>query len=436
MPASPQPLKSSLRRLLSRGAPRILLGSLVGQGAVLCVSPWLTRLYSPSGFAALAAITSISAVLGGVVTLSWERAIVVPRSDSDAHALVRLGIASVVVLSLGVTLVAWLMRSRAAELMNTEVFIQYWWLTPCTVFLIGLYAIASSALVRAQAYRDLAVRNGVQGTAQAVSSVVLGIFGVAPLGLASGPAIGRLASLVGMAKTRRVHRIADRKVGSLLRVAYTYRRFPLVNIWSRLLNSLGLQLPTLLIIALYGTVEAGLYALTLRVLASPVGIVSDAVSQSFEGSFARRSREEVGGLRSQILRSATRLAFLGIGPAIVLAALSGLLFNVVFGAEWYRSGGYAQILAFAYLAQFIVVPVSRSLLILERQGLQLAWDLSRFALTLTAVLTPWALGGSFVWCVVALACAQTLSYGALLWACSHAARKADLLAGPERCSSA
>src|SRR5687768_4677168 len=99
--ADPEP-PGRMRRLVSHGAARILAGSALGQGILLAVSPLLTRLYTPRDFAALTAFTALATVLGSIVTLSWDRAIVVPTAEAQARSLMIVG--SATVLAIGAVL--------------------------------------------------------------------------------------------------------------------------------------------------------------------------------------------------------------------------------------------------------------------------------------------------------------------------------------------
>lgn len=191
-------LRSYLVATLKRPVSRILLGSLIGQGMLLSVSPILTRIYSPSDFAALALVTGVSAVLGVLVTLSWERAVVIPEDEDSAQALLRLGFLSVIVSVVIISFVAYFGRQVWADVLGSSVFVSFWWLVPVTIALIGALSLVSSALVRTQDYTGLAVRNASQGVAQAVSSVALGLFSVIPLGLIASVALGRFAGLFGL----------------------------------------------------------------------------------------------------------------------------------------------------------------------------------------------------------------------------------------------
>jgi len=190
-------------------------------------------------------------------------------------------------------------------------------------------------------------------------------------------------------------------------------------------NILGLQLSPILIVALYGTFEAGLYALTVRVLATPVGIVADAVSQYFEGIFADRVRTGSRQLSSLILSISGRLLIVSTVPALVIAIIGPTVFSIIFGEEWRLSGFFAQIIVVFYVAQFVVSPISRTLLVLEKQFTQLVWDISRMLLTILAVVLPVLAGGTLAFALLVLAGTQVLLYGALWAACLRAAQRKE-----------
>lgn len=402
-------LTQRARAIVTSGASRILTGSLVGQGVLLAVSPLLTRLYTPQDFGALAAFTALATVLGGLTTLSWERAIVIPRADANSKSLAILAIGSSLFMSGVVAGAALVGGPWLDNILGTTVLETLWWLLPLTTFTMGIYSIVSSLLVRQRAYGDLAIRNAVQGFSQAVSSVLLGVTGAGPIGLLSGIFVGRLASSLGVAWRVRRGRVSATR--SRVRVvARRFRRFPLVLTWSRVLNSLGLQLPPLIVIAIYGSFEAGLYALTVRVLATPIGIVVDAVSQQFEGSFASRVRARAGGLSRLIQRVVGQLFVIGIFPTLVIVFFAPTLFAWVFGSEWTVAGQYAQVAIGCYLLQFAVSPISRCLIVLERQGTQLTWDVSRMVVTALAVFLPGYFGYSLFGALIVLSISQAVLY--------------------------
>lgn len=419
----------AIARVASGGVSRILAGSLVGQGVLLAVSPVLTRLYSPRDFAALTVFTGLATVLGALITMSWERAIVIPRSEAQAQGLVILGATTVAFLS-AISAVGLFLGGPAIDrLFGTVIFEPLWWLLPVTVLCMGFYAIVSSWLVRKKLYGRLAARNATLGLAQAASSVLLGVAGVGPAGLLSGTGIGRAIALFGTAPGSGLWHRSALTWRRLKALAIRYRRFPLVATWSRAFNVLGLQLPPVLIVAIYGTVEAGLYALTLRVLAAPIGIVADAVSQYFEGVFSERVRNRSAHLQSLIGSITLKLALVSSVPAVLVAVFAPDIFAFVFGAEWRQAGEFAQIVVWFYAIQLAVSPVTRALLVLEKQFQQLIWDISRAVFTTLAVVMPVALGGTLADALVWLTATQVLLYLVVFALCLRAARAAERRAG-------
>src|SRR5690606_22470996 len=61
------------------------------------------------------------------------------------------------------------------------------------------------------------------------------------------------------------------------------------------------------------------------------------------------------------------------------------LLPLVFGEQWGNAGVYLQIVALMFLAKFVVNPLSQTLVLLERQGTQLAWDLGRLVVVNGAI---------------------------------------------------
>lgn len=399
-------LISSLKSPVSR----ILSGSVVGQGLVLLASPILTRLYSPSDFAAFSTLTAIGAIIGGFATLSWERATPIPRSDTTARSLVVLGAISSVAVSVVVALVALLAGPWLSVVLKSWVFDEYWWLLPSTVLAIAGYGLLSSWLVRVQDYSSLAYRNGLLGAAQSVFAVGAGLLGMVPLGLLLSTAIGRIVTFFGMVRKFTKGSPVGPALGELKRTCHDYRRFPLVNTWSRLANAIGLHFPIVLIVGLYGGFDAGMFALTMRVLAAPVGMVVDAASQWFEGMFAARIRD--GDYRQgHVIKTFVRRMFvIGLAPTVVIVALGPSIFELVFGPDWRAAGVYAQLFSLAHLAQFSIAPISRALVILGWQGTQLLWDVTRASSMLGAIVVVAQMELPFIWCVGVLMVVQVAAY--------------------------
>ncbi|MGX9900053.1 hypothetical protein ACW0JT_09270 [Arthrobacter sp. SA17] len=166
----------------------------------------------------------------------------------------------------------------------------------------------------------------------------------------------------------------------------------------------------------------GLLALTMRVLTAPVGIISDAVSQHFEAVAAKGIRSSRTELLSQVRRTVLRQLLIGALPVALIITCGPVLFRVVFGDSWESSGVFAQILILGYYSQFVISPVSKTLLLLELHGRQAVWDICRAIAIGGGLVGCAALEWNLIQACIVMALVQIISYGSLLLIVTNAIR--------------
>ena len=86
----------------------LMSGTIISQTLMFLFIPILTRLYTPSEFGVYSLFFSVTAILGLVAGWKYDQAIMLPKSDKDAQALVYLSIIitlfMVIVISIGLFL--------------------------------------------------------------------------------------------------------------------------------------------------------------------------------------------------------------------------------------------------------------------------------------------------------------------------------------------
>ena len=138
-----------------------------------------------------------------------------------------------------------------------------------------------------------------------------------------------------------------------------------------------------LLIEQYGSNSGGCYALVWRVLSLPSVLITLAVADTFHAQIAEHVRESPLKVLSFFLRTSMILLLVGMIPGAILLFWARPLFMVVLGAKWGVSGTMAALIVPWFLSQFVVNPVSRSVLVLSGQENKLIWD----ALCLIAIPT-------------------------------------------------
>lgn len=377
-------------------------------------APLLARIYRPADFGVFTVVAALVATVGTVAALRFEMAVPLPERERDARALVTLGLAAAgatAVVGLVVVLVA---GGRLARLFGQPELGPWLWVVPPAAAAMGVVLVLNQFAVRHRRYGAIGRRNFFQSLTVVGTQLVAGVAGLRTGGLALGFGVGQVAAAAVLLQDagRRSVRGTGPGLRQLREVAHQYRRFPLLLAPSGLLNILGTQLPVLLIAYHYGSAVAGWLGLTQRLLAMPAALVASAVAQVYLAEISRAARECPASSRRIFIGASRKLALIAGLVAIAVVVAAPAVFTLLFGAEWRSSGAYAQALA-GYLAlQFIASPLSQTLVVLERQGGQLAWDVGRVVLVAGTVSVVALTGGSPLTAVWALGISGVVAYAA------------------------
>lgn len=377
-------------------------GTVGGQGLVILSTPVLTRLYSPTELGVLAVYMSLLTMALAFASARYEMAIPLPREDLGAANLAVLCFAVLVAICVVLLAPTLLFAGEIASRLNAVELQPYLWLLPAGLLGGGAYQILNYWAVRQRAFPVIARTKLSQSIAQVTAQLGLGFLGAGPLGLLVGDVAGRaggsgaLASLLIVRDRALLKRVTVKGVRA---AAKRYRQFPIVSSGSSLLNTAGLQLPSLLLAVFYGPAVAGLFALSQRAVGIPMRLVGHSVGQVYLGEASRMVREEPDRLAGLFGRATRRLLLFGAPPVVAAALVGPSMFTRLFGPEWTASGTFVQLLVPMFIAQFVVSPLSQTAILLERQGLQMAADLARTMIVVGSLWLPYRLGWPSNWAV-------------------------------------
>ena len=177
-----------------------------------------------------------------------------------------------------------------------------------------------------------------------------------------------------------------------------------------LINSSGLALPSIFLAQYFGSQDTGWFALVNRVLGVPGALIGASIAQVYASEAAKLSHSDPTRLMQIFLKTTRKMLFFGLAPCALFTILAPVLFQTVFGHAWREAGEYARYMAFMFYASFIDSPLGITLNVLEHQGAQFAWDLSRLILTFLAIAAPHFLAIGPRIAILAYSAAMTLMY--------------------------
>lgn len=409
----------SMRHGVVGATLKMVAGVGAGQLILLLASPVLTRLYSPTEFGAFSVMVALVALLAVVSSLRLELAVPLARSDRNARDVLGAALSSSLFICIIMTVSLLFAHETVVALLGGATYEWVVWLIPVGAVTYATFDVLSQYLVRQRRYGSLGRRSFGQSIAISILQVFFGLVAL-PAGLLLGQ-FGGKALIAGTLGRRILWRrrvpVARWSTRRFLATLRGFRRFPLLLMPSAFLNTLGLQLPILLVAPLFGAATAGALALSQRLLSAPAALLGQAVANVFMGERAAARRQSLALGKGPFLKASLALA--GVGTVIfgLVATLAPLLVPVIFGQGWVTAGTFTQALCLAVWAQFIAVPLSQSLIIEGKQRWQLTWDVGRLVVIAMSILVPAALGWRALDALWAFAAASAASYACLWFLC-------------------
>lgn len=360
---------------------KLVTGTTFAQIITILASPLLTRLYGPEAFGFLALFTSITSIIGVIACMRYEFAIMLPKTDEEAANLLSLSLLCVVVLT-GLTVPAlYFGGDTLLSLIRTPGLAPYLILIPPSIFISGIFLALNYWNSRTRYFGRLSVARVSSSLATTSTQLGLGFSGYTM----GGSLIG--ASLVGSAVSTGVlggqiwrddHVLLRRSISwrGMLEGLKRYKKFPLIDSGSALLNIASWQLPVFLLATFFSPMIVGYYSLSFIVLQMPTSLIGSAIAQVF---FQRASEARFGCTLSLLVEDALHLlVVIGIFPLLSVAIIGSDLFAVIFGKIWVEAGLYAQILSIWAFLWFISSPLSTLWAVLEKQAFGIRVTLLNF----------------------------------------------------------
>lgn len=367
--------KLSKKNEFAKNTLTLMVGTVLAQAVPIAIIPILTRIFTPEDFGLLALYGAFVSVLGVVATGRYELAIMLPKEDEDAKALLQVSTFVALLISLLLMLPVILWNSEIAAFLGNHEIAPWLYLVPASVFFTGLYQALTYWNNRQKEFKNTAASRVVQSISQCAGQTGFGFLKLTG-GLIWGQFLGIFSGLLFLLlknKTyKKIFEITGRK--ELKKQAMLYQKFPKYGIMGGLCDAAAVQMPVFMLTKFYSTSVTGMFSLTFRVLNMPTSIISSAIAQVLFQKVVEISQTNPKHLKTYITKLFFLLFVMYLPSVPVLVFFGEDLFALIFGEQWREAGTYASYLAVAVAIRFAVSPLS-SVLGLERNiKLGVAWQ--------------------------------------------------------------
>jgi O-antigen/teichoic acid export membrane protein len=294
-----------------------------------------------------------------------------PEGDEEAANILGVSLCSILLVTAATTLIIVFASDTIVRLVNSKQLGKYLWLIPITVFFSGLLLALNYWNSRKKHFGRLSTAKVVSSTTTQTTRLGLAFSGHTSSGvLIATNILGRVISAFVLAgQVWLDHRILFKKAirwKRMLSASKRYSKFPIIDIWGALLNTVSWQLPALLLSVLFSPIIVGYYALSNAVIRLPMSMIAGAIGQVF---YQKTCEAKNAGEHADIVQNVyRRLVAIGLFPMLILCLIGQDLFVILFGNNWSEAGLYTQILAPWMFFTFISSPLSTLFATFERQG--------------------------------------------------------------------
>lgn len=375
-----------MSKVFIRSVGSVLTGTLIAQLVPIAGTLVLARIFDPASFGVFSAWLSGVLFIGVVLTCRFETSLAVEVDGQPRQTAVVMTLLTIALMSLITTALLWLASVTGMEALIDRL--------PTALLLV---AVPTAALVSATQtlqnwaaadgrYRHLTIMRIAQATSIVLLQIGFGIVWPSAAGLAFGYLTGALLGLaVGLIvmPLQELHLAAVK--AELVAFWRSHRRFPMYSLPADAVNAAAAQLPVLVVTARFGSEEAGLLAMAMRMLGAPMSLLAASVLDVFKRHAGQAYRER-GECRAEYLHAFRILLAVAVAAAVVIALGAEPVFAAVFGEVWLGAGTMALWLLPRFAIGFVASPLSYMVYIAGKQQVDLIWQLALLAMTLATLL--------------------------------------------------
>lgn len=335
----------------------VMSGTAFAQAFGFALTPVISRLFTPDDFGIFGSFNAVLGVIAAGVTLDYSQAIMLPKEKNDALHLFFISVIATIIITFLCIIACLVVPSSMMAVMKSPNA----WALVLLVFAIlitGLNVSLQSWCVRIKAFKHTSASQVIRSVSSNGMQIGFGFLQTGPIGLIISSVIADFLASINLFRvflSDFKQSFANIKLSRLQELSKEYIDFPMYSASQNVINALSSGLPVLLLTHFFGIAVAGAYAFGLRLLATPMGLVTRALRQVLFQK-ASEIQHQGGSLLSLYFKVTLGLFSLGIIPTIILFVWSPQIFAFIFGSQWYEAGVYARWLILWMLFVFCNVP--------------------------------------------------------------------------------
>jgi len=403
-------LKDAFKKDTYKNVFILFSGFSIAQAIPLLATLVLTRVFTKDQFGIFFIYSSLCMILSTFITLKLELAIVLPNKKDEGKVLFITSLLTSFIFSGIVYLVILFFYDPITNILGDKNIGKLLYILPLSLLFLGIVQSCSYWLNRNNKFKEISVINVSKSLTSSIVQISLGLFSFLKFGLIIGLISGQFISAIYGIYCSFKEKIIDTKNTSIKRIfdlVSRYKKIPIYNTSIAVSNTLSNHLPIFLLTSFYSLEMTALYGLAHRIIATPLGLVSQSVGQVLYNEASQRYNKGIN-LRSLIISTYKKLAKLAIIPSIIIMAFAPFIFGLLFGQEWKLAGTFTQLLIPWLFLMFLNSPMTYIITILNKQNQLLIYDILLLIFRFIALFVGYKYFGSITYSIILFSLAGVL----------------------------
>lgn len=350
----------------------LVRGNVLAQIITFIFLPILTRLYSPENYSVLAIYFSLVTILGSIACLRFEIAIPIVKRESEAKKLLHLSLLSSIVFFIFSMLVVFLSLDITSNIKLFNDIGYLIWLVPIGTFFYSIYNALVYWNTRNKYFKDIATTKVTQSLLGNITSTILGLSSLGPLGLIIGQIIN-FSSGIYRLRIKQKKSIKKSYFKELYITFLRNKKYPKYSVLESIANTGSIQLPIIIIGFYYLGPEAGYLMIAMRILGIPMTLIGASISQVYISNAPKQN-----DIYKYTLSICVKLTKIAIVPFLLLLITSPYIYTIILGENWSGIGKYIAMMIPWFFMQIICSPISMSLHIINKHKIALRLQIVGF----------------------------------------------------------
>lgn len=378
-------MKKIIQNKFLINAAKLATGTALAQILALAFLPILTRTYSQEAFGLLTTFAAVVGFISSFATLKYDTALILPKEDKDAYALLKLSNIITVLITIICVLIMFIPITYIKEYQGLQIYIGI------GVLLSVNYNNSALWNIRFKHFNSTSISNVIQSIS--IFGFQFFLYSFYNLkGLVIGNILGITVSGIYLVLTRKFNWkiYIDISKEELLIQAKRYIDFPKYFTVANAILSLSSSLPILLFVSYIPMSQIGLYGIALKVIAMPVTLISNSLRAVVLGDMAEKknNRKAIIGWYQKIFYG---LLGISIFASVLLILFGRKIIYIFLGESWMEAGIYISMLSPLLISMMIATPGTAAVRVFEMQRYSLKFSIYTLVINALTLFSLFAL---------------------------------------------